>query len=398
MSAETAPKVRAAIYARISRDAEGKGLGVERQIDDCERLAERLGWEVVARYVDNDISAYSGRVRPQYREMVQAIEHDEIDAVLAWHSDRLHRRLSELESFVTLVEQHSVQVQTVSSGEIDLTTATGRMIARILGATAQAEVEQTRARLRRQRKQAAEAGLHRGGPRPFGFEVDGTTHREDEAEVIRWATAAILAGRTLSAVARELNERGVKTSIGNTWNHMRIRDVLVRPRNAGLIGKGRASRGEVEIIGPAQWEPIISEDEWRALYQLLIDPSRRLQNGSELKHLGSGFYTCGICGGPLRTVPYGGTPARGGPRRRHYRCVQFPHLTVLKPPTDEYVRGVVAELIRDPRIAAALLPVDDSLTADRDRRDALHRRLEVFENDYSEGSSPEASSPRSQQP
>ena len=47
----------AAIYARISRDREGAGLGVERQEADCRALAERLGWDVVAVYVDNDISA-----------------------------------------------------------------------------------------------------------------------------------------------------------------------------------------------------------------------------------------------------------------------------------------------------------------------------------------------------
>ena len=37
---------------------------------------------------------------------------------------------------MSLVEEHRVEVQTVSSGEIDLSTASGRLIARLLGATA----------------------------------------------------------------------------------------------------------------------------------------------------------------------------------------------------------------------------------------------------------------------
>lgn len=52
----------AAIYARISSDVEGTGAGVQRQVEDCQRLATDLGWTVTdGEYVDNDISAYSGK-------------------------------------------------------------------------------------------------------------------------------------------------------------------------------------------------------------------------------------------------------------------------------------------------------------------------------------------------
>jgi hypothetical protein len=42
--------VRAGVYARISSDREADGLGVARQIADCERLAERKGWHVAGLY------------------------------------------------------------------------------------------------------------------------------------------------------------------------------------------------------------------------------------------------------------------------------------------------------------------------------------------------------------
>jgi len=57
-------KRRAGLYARISKDREGAGLGVERQRDGCTALAGRLGWDATAVYTDNDISAYSGKRRP----------------------------------------------------------------------------------------------------------------------------------------------------------------------------------------------------------------------------------------------------------------------------------------------------------------------------------------------
>lgn len=56
--------VRAAVvYARISSDPSGRALGVGRQVEDCRRLADALGWPVVEEYVDNDLSAYSGKRR-----------------------------------------------------------------------------------------------------------------------------------------------------------------------------------------------------------------------------------------------------------------------------------------------------------------------------------------------
>src|SRR4051794_21562049 len=88
----------AGIYCRISRDKSGAGHGVERQQRDCRTLAEHLGWEVEKVYVDNDISAYSGKARPQYQAMLADIGAGVVTGVIAWHPDRLHRAPTELEA------------------------------------------------------------------------------------------------------------------------------------------------------------------------------------------------------------------------------------------------------------------------------------------------------------
>ncbi|TDF96832.1 recombinase family protein [Arthrobacter terricola] len=81
------------IYCRISKDKkEGGGLGVKRQEEDCRRLAETNGWDVARVYVDNDISAYSGKARPEYLEMLAAMREGRIVRILAWHTDRLNNR------------------------------------------------------------------------------------------------------------------------------------------------------------------------------------------------------------------------------------------------------------------------------------------------------------------
>ena len=87
-----AAAVRAGICARISSDREGDGLGVARQLEDCERLAELRGWQIAEQYVDDDVSAYSGKRRAAYARMLHDLRTGTINAVLVYHLDRLHAR------------------------------------------------------------------------------------------------------------------------------------------------------------------------------------------------------------------------------------------------------------------------------------------------------------------
>ena len=64
----------AAIYCRMSQDKAGTGRGVIRQRTDCERLANQLGWHVVATFIDNDLTACSGEPRPSFIRMLEAIK------------------------------------------------------------------------------------------------------------------------------------------------------------------------------------------------------------------------------------------------------------------------------------------------------------------------------------
>jgi len=390
-------KLPSAIYARISRDREGDGLGVDRQEQDCRALAERLGWDVAAVYVDNDISAYSGAKRPQYLAMLDAVRAGAIKGIVAWHPDRMHRRAAELEEFVAIAETHHLQVQTVTAGTVDLSTASGRMIARMLGAAAQHEIDHARERMKRAKAQMALDGKYRGGPRPYGYEKGGLVLRADEAAVIRQATKSVMAGRSLASIARELNEEGKTTSSGRPWTYSRLKEMLIRPRNAGLVAHGLPGRKtqrsrttkerfDVEIIGAGRWPAVVPEQEWRALVGHLTDPGRRHQTGNDTRWLGSGIYICGKCGGRLRPAPYGGTVKTGNRTRKYlYRCVESAHLTVSTDQTDEFVREVVAEMLADPRLTSAMQPDTESLSATRDARNSLAARLQSFESDYASG-------------
>src|SRR3974377_904425 len=206
---KTAPRA-AAMYCRISLDRAGEGLGVERQEALGRRLAEERGWAVAEVYVDNDRSAYSGKPRPAYGRLLADIEIGVRDAVVCVDLDRLTRRPAELEAFMDLADKHQVALANVS-GDTDLSTSDGRFKARIMGAVARQESEKKGERVSREAEQAARRGVPRGSRRPFGYEPDRVTVREDEAALIKDAVERVLAGVSVPSIARDWNGRGIAT-------------------------------------------------------------------------------------------------------------------------------------------------------------------------------------------
>ncbi|MFS0700020.1 recombinase family protein [Cellulomonas sp. 179-A 4D5 NHS] len=381
--------MRVAIYARMSADREGRELAVARQEEDCRALVDREGWHVTAVYIDNDISASTNgtKPRPQYAEMLRRADAGEFDVIAAYSNSRLTRRPREFEDLIELHLRRRIRFATVVSGEDDLATADGRMTARLKASIDAAEAERTSERARRAKAQAAADGRHRGGPRPFGWEADGMTVKPEEAAALLQAARHVLAGRTLAAIARELNDAGVLTTTGRTWTYSALRTALCRPRNAGLVSRGRGDRPGMELVGAAQWPAIIPAEVWRATRDVLLNPSRRLQRGNERKWLGSGLYRCGLCpmelGSTLRVAPY--KSASG--RRWLYRCTTSAHLTVSQDLADDVVVETVRARLGRPDVAAVLAsPAGESAaTPLRHERAALLARLANFETDYAAG-------------
>ncbi|WP_196765514.1 recombinase family protein, partial [Mycobacterium avium] len=162
----------AAIYARISADVEGTGLGVARQLEDCRKLSADRGWPVGDEYVDNDVSAFSGKPRRQYARMLADLASGGRDGVIVYTWDRLHRGPVDWEEFVALWESGGVRDVAPVTADIDLGNDDGLFMARIFAAFAAKESGRKSARIRRKMLQNAEQGLPHGSVRPFGYEDD----------------------------------------------------------------------------------------------------------------------------------------------------------------------------------------------------------------------------------
>jgi DNA invertase Pin-like site-specific DNA recombinase len=301
--------VRAGVYARISSDREADGLGVGRQMEDCVRLAERKGWRVVEQYVDDDVSAWSGKRRPEYVRLLADLQAGTINGLLVYDLDRLHRQPSELESFIDLCQLLGLTNVSSVSGEIDLTTAEGQFQARILGAVAKKESDNTSRRIRRKHLEiAAEGRVSGGGSRPYGYEPDKVTLRPAEAAVVAECAQRLLAGEPVRSIAQRLNAQEVPTSTGREWSPQSLRRILASPRISGQ----RAHHGE--IVADAEWPGIISPEDGARIRALLADPERRT-NKAARRYLLGGLLVCSHCGERLVA-----RPRTGGKRR--YACAK----------------------------------------------------------------------------
>ncbi|MDP9250113.1 MAG: recombinase family protein, partial [Chloroflexota bacterium] len=370
----------AGIYVRISEDREGAGLGVKRQEADCRERAERLGWEVAEVYIDNDLSAYNGKDRPAYTRLLEDLREGTIGAVLAWHTDRLHRSPRELEAFIDVCESRGVGVQTVTAGPIDLSSASGRMTARVSGAVARHESEHKAERIRRKARELAEAGkIGGGGTRPYGYDLDRRSVRPHEASVVRELADRVLKGEPLRSLVRELNTRQVPTVSGRIWTTIGIRRMLTSGRIAGWREHRR------ELVAPAEWEAIIDRPTLDRLRGLLLDPSRRVTHGPVVRSylLGGALARCGVCGHPLRAAPradgtrrYGCRPVPGSPG-----CGK---IAIVAEPMEAMVADLILDRLDSPQMLAAIEDHDRQTAAavDLDTLAADEAALEQLARDY----------------
>ncbi|BCJ65142.1 recombinase family protein [Polymorphospora rubra] len=369
-------RLRAAKYRRISSDREGRELGIDRQDEQLDDLAERLDLVIVGDYVDNDIgaSAKSRKPRPDYNRLLADARAGKFEYILAATTGRLTRRPREHEDLIDLAVQHGTRFAYSRSPSFDLNTAQGRRVARTLAAQDAGESEEIAERVVDAARQRAMRGGNHGGRRCFGYTKDGLHLEPAEAAEVERLADELLRGTPLAALAKDLNSRGVKTTSGGQFTPTTVRDLMRIPRLAGL----RVYRGEV--VGEGNWPAILGVEQHHALVALLTDPARRTTTGNRAAYLLSGLARCAACGGSITS--FGIKTSRDGKKRlstpRHlYRCRSGACVARRRDWVDTYVSQSIFDRLRQPD--AVELLVDRSRpdsTALQDEAHALRVQLD----------------------
>jgi site-specific DNA recombinase len=342
----------AIIYARQSKDRLGDGMAVERQLETCRELAVRHGLTVTRELVDNDVSATKG-TRPSFRALLDAIRGGETDTVIVWATDRLYRRLIDLVSLVELAEKSRLSILTVQSGDIDLSTPAGRMLAGMLGSAARFEVEQKGARQVAANEQRAAQGVWQFSRRPYGYRRDSrgkVVQVPEEVAVIQEGYRRTLAGESSYAIVADLNARQLLAPGGKQWSVSQLRERLANPHYAGLV----VHQGEV--VGEGAHEAIVSRDDFDLSVQRARARAITRTHDNRTKYLLSGIARCGQCGGALFARP---EYRRVGGKVMTYQCTSCWGVSRALLPVDDVVERTIVTRLSLPDAAELLTPTVD---------------------------------------
>ncbi len=345
----------------LNEDGDGKG-----NVDQTDRIyatAKQLGWRVTRIIVENDLVSTDGKVRgvsafkrrkillpngrvelrtvrPGFRECLDLLARREHDGFIVLDIDRAFRDPRDLEDAIDVVEAHGIPVASVT-GSLKLSNDAEIAMARVMVAMGNKASRDTARRVSAAREREAKAGKYGGGRRRFGFEADGVTIREAEAQIVADCSERLVQGASLRSLAEDLRRQDVPTVTGAEWSSETLHDILLRPRNAARLVYSK------EEIGDAPWEAIVPVETFRAVQRILNDPDRRTGPGAAAKWLGTNIFFCGICTDAKLTKKVG-VEVRSGGRQPAYRCKRTNHLTRNLFYTDKFVVGtILARLARE---------------------------------------------------
>jgi len=192
--------IRAALYARVSTD----GQTTDNQLIELRAAAVRLGWTIVAEFVDHGISGAKGRKdRPQFGALLRGVARKDFDIVASWSVDRLGRSLIDLVGLLQELHSTGVDLYLHQQG-INTTTPAGKAMFQMMGVFAEFERSMIRERVTSGLNRAKVHGTRSGRAigRPAASEAVEARIRALRVEGHGILKIARLAGSSSSVVQR----------------------------------------------------------------------------------------------------------------------------------------------------------------------------------------------------
>ena len=331
--------MKVAIYARFSTDHQDV-TSIAGQVANCEELAARHGWEIVARYSDEAISGIDDN-RPGYQSLLTDSEGAKFEGIVVDETSRLTRGPGELPRLLELFAFRNQFL--VDTKGFDSRHETASLLAAVYGGIDSLELRKIKDRTHRGLKERAKVG-HSAGGRTYGYttetiNVDDPNSQkrvvivEEQARIVHEIFERYAAGESPRSICNDLNLRGVP-SPGSTWKRTKRRakgwtmttlvgtakmytGILRREQYVGELVWNRRKSKKVpgtskrifEIRPEAEWVRaslpelrIVDDLTWQRVQARLKEarekshPNTLAKRGRPSKYLLSGLMVCGECG------------------------------------------------------------------------------------------------------
>ncbi len=271
---------RAACYLRQSKDRgeeQSLSLAVQRRV--LTELCQRRRWTPEWYDEGTGVSGATIEARPVFQRLLRDATDAKIDVIAVIETTRLCRAedLGDFSKISRILGSAGVMLVTPDR-DYDFTDSEAEFDWDLRSVLSKGERTRLRRRTMRGRREAKDRGRWLGGNPPWGYRY-GDKGLEPDPEKRDIVRRIFLDPRGFNSVATQLISEGIDIQ-RDTVRRMR--------RNAAYMGMTRNSAGH---LIQAEWEPIVTEEEWKAI-QLDID---RRKPPTELRHLLSSLLKCDAC-------------------------------------------------------------------------------------------------------
>ena len=277
------------IYARYSSDNQ-REESIEGQLRECKEYAEKNSILIVGTYIDRAFSAKTDH-RPQFQQMIQDSKKGLFDTILVWKLDRFSRNRYDSAYYKRILKNNKVQI--ISVTEPISSTPEGIMLESLLEGMAEYYSAELGEKVSRGLKENALKARFNGGYVPLGYRIDDERHYQIDpvtAPVVQEVFRRYADGEGIKQLCHELNERGVRTSLGRCFTKCSFQNML---KNRRYLGEYRYKDVVIDNAVPALIDAETFERVQQRSQQNQIAPVRVR---AEVPFILTSKVFCGKCG------------------------------------------------------------------------------------------------------
>lgn len=235
-------KLRVAAYCRVSTDDEDQLKSYNSMVRHyTDYIKSNKQWIFAGVYADRAVTGTKIDKREEFQKLIQDCLECKIDMVIAKSIPRFARNTLDTLKYVRMLRERNIavyfeveKINTLKDGEFLMT---------ILSSVAQQEVENTSAYVKKGLKMKMKRGELVGFQGCLGYDYDiaskSISINKEGAEVVRYIFKRYTEGAGSLMIARELNERGIRTIRGNPWTTSSVMGIINNEKYKGdlLLGK-----------------------------------------------------------------------------------------------------------------------------------------------------------------
>lgn len=294
-------------------------------------------------YTDDGISGRKAAKRPGFMALISAAKSKPkpFDVILVWKFSRFARNQEESIVYKSMLRKNC-GIEVVSISEQLPDGEFGSLIERIIEWMDEYYSIRLSGEVRRgMTERVRQGGAVSTAPIGYIYKDKKLVIEPTEAEVVRMIYRDFLGGSAMIAIAKKLNDLGIKTKRGGTWENRTVRYVLTNPV---YIGKVRWSPegtndyhkttgwSEDTMLVDGEHEAILSEEVFSAAQEAVEAHVRRYKSSTgisqreEVSTMLQGLVKCSSCGGTLSRSGKGMNCVR----YIHGKCKSSHYITLTK--------------------------------------------------------------------